>query len=398
MKSLARGYLWWPGLDADIAQRVSSCRVYASVSKLPPKAPLHPWKWPVKPWGRIHIYFFEKNKSTFLLVVDAYSKWLEVIPMTSTTSLKTIEVLHSLFALYGLPKEVVLDNGPQLASEEFAQFMKQNGIKFTCVPPYHPASNGAAKRSVRTTKAVLAKQVLDVNASKLSLEHRLANFLTLYHSTPHTVTEQSPAQLFLGRQIRNCFTLLKPNLAKAVEEQQIKQKQHHYEGRVKFREFKLHDVVLIRNWRNGVERWIPGRITQVKGLRTYLGQSGNQVRFVHVDHLKSTGCKLPGPGADNGTQLGGLPHEKESEFRGPMTSGSSVSIVSSITGCGASMPQNFAGNAVSESMEDCSVPKEGTGITVETNLEESITPSLPGLAVPQWRYPQQEETTPETYL
>ena len=227
-----------------------------------------------------------------------------------------------LFARYGLPEEVVSDSEPQLASEEFAQFMKQNGIKFTRAPPYHPASNGAAERSVQATKVVLAEQVLDVNASKLSLEHRLANFLILYGSTPHTVTGQSPAQLFLGRQIRNinCFTLLKPNLAKAVEGQQMKQKQHHDEGRVKVREFKLNDVVLVRNWRNEVERWIPGRITQVKGPRTYLVRCGNQVRFVHVDYLKSTGCKLPGPGTDHGTRLGGLPHEKESECRGPMTS------------------------------------------------------------------------------
>ena len=179
-------------MDADIAQRVSGCHACASVSKLPPKAPLYPWKWPTKPWERIHIDFFQKDKSTFLIVNDAYSKWLEVIPMTSMTSLKTTEVLRSLFAHFGLPKEVVSDNGPQLASEEFAQFLKQNGVKFTCIPPYHPASNGAAERSVQTTKGVLAKQVLDVKTSKLSVQHRLANFLIMYPSYPHwTVT--SPA-------------------------------------------------------------------------------------------------------------------------------------------------------------------------------------------------------------
>ena len=102
MKSLPRGYLWWPGLDTDIAQRVSGCHVCASVSKLPPKALLRPWKWPTKPWERINIDFFEK----------AYSKWLEVIPLISMTSLKTIEVLHSLFVRFGLPEEVVSDNGP----------------------------------------------------------------------------------------------------------------------------------------------------------------------------------------------------------------------------------------------------------------------------------------------
>ena len=39
--------------------------------------------------------------------------------MSSTTSLKTIEALRSLFARYGIPDELVSDNGPHLAAEEF---------------------------------------------------------------------------------------------------------------------------------------------------------------------------------------------------------------------------------------------------------------------------------------
>ena len=56
--------------------------------------------------------FFEKGKLNFLIVVDAFSKWLEVIPMSSMTSLKTIKVLRTLFALYLMPEEMVSDNGP----------------------------------------------------------------------------------------------------------------------------------------------------------------------------------------------------------------------------------------------------------------------------------------------
>ena len=115
----------------------------------------------------------------------------------------------------------------------------------------------------RTTlhKVALTKQVLDRKASTLALEYRLANFLILNLSTPHTATGQSPAELFLRRQIRNCFTLLKPNLNRAVEEKQVKQKEYHDERRVKFREFKLKELVLVRNWRGGVEKWISGRIS-----------------------------------------------------------------------------------------------------------------------------------------
>ena len=52
----------------------------------------------------------------------------------------------------------------------------------------------------------------------------------------------------------------------------------------------MNEVILVRNWRRGVERWIPGRITLVKGPRTYLVRCGDQIRFVHEDHLKSARC------------------------------------------------------------------------------------------------------------
>ena len=67
----------------------------------------------------------------------------------------------------------------------------------------------------------------------------------------------------------------------------MRQNEHHDEGRVKLRKFKFNEVFLVRNWRRGVERWIPGRITQVKGPRTYLVRCEDQIPFVHVDHLKS---------------------------------------------------------------------------------------------------------------
>ena len=124
-------------------------------------SPLHPWTWPKRVWQMLHIDFVEKDGSNFLVVVDSHSKWLEVKLMNSTTSQRTIAVLRDLFSSYGLPpEEVVSDNGPQFVSHEFSNFMKMNGIKHTLTPPYHPASNGAAERSVQILKQALRKQVV----------------------------------------------------------------------------------------------------------------------------------------------------------------------------------------------------------------------------------------------
>ena len=48
---------WWPGMVGAIEDRVSACHVCASVAKSLLKAPLHPRKWPAKPWERVHMVY-----------------------------------------------------------------------------------------------------------------------------------------------------------------------------------------------------------------------------------------------------------------------------------------------------------------------------------------------------
>ncbi|PAA46019.1 hypothetical protein BOX15_Mlig017774g1, partial [Macrostomum lignano] len=79
MKSVARTFVWWPGMDADIESVASSCQACQSVKLHPVLAPLHPWVWPDQPWDRIHVDFAGPVRGRqFLLVVDAHSKWPHV--------------------------------------------------------------------------------------------------------------------------------------------------------------------------------------------------------------------------------------------------------------------------------------------------------------------------------
>ena len=72
----------------------------------------------------------------FLVVIDAHSKWLEVIPMSTSRALTTIQTLRTIFARLGIPESIVSDNGPQFVSAEFEQFCERNGIKHIRVAPY----------------------------------------------------------------------------------------------------------------------------------------------------------------------------------------------------------------------------------------------------------------------
>ena len=177
-----------------------------------------------------------------------------------------------------------------LRPTSFKNFSRLNAIKQILVPPYHPASNGAAERSVGLLKQALLKDVLEATYGgvRISLQHRLANFLLRYRNTLHGVTRRTPAELVMKSQVRTRFSLLKPDLSKYVEAQQMKQKLFHDRTCVDERQFVLHQHVAVRNNRVGPAKWLAGRIIKLKGPRTYIVCVGGANRFVHADHLMAT--------------------------------------------------------------------------------------------------------------
>src|SRR5690606_25285121 len=110
----------------------------------------------------------------------------------------TINKLRALFATHGVPEQIVSDNGPQLASREFAEYCERVGIEHLLTPPYHPNSNGEAERFVQTFKRTFEKCVRGGRHP----DEAVASLLLEYRCTPHPATGVSPASLLMGRQLR----------------------------------------------------------------------------------------------------------------------------------------------------------------------------------------------------
>ena len=97
--------------------------------------------WPAHPWQRLHLVFAGPFlEKMCLLVIDAHNKWPEVFIMTSATPSKTIELLCTLFSSYFLPGQIVTDNGSQFISDQFQEFLQNNGLKHIRLSLYHPSS------------------------------------------------------------------------------------------------------------------------------------------------------------------------------------------------------------------------------------------------------------------
>ena len=160
MKGLTRSFVWWPGMDSDLEEKVKSCMSCQQNQKSPEVlvAPLHPWEWPQRPWSRLHIdYAGPFLGKMFLVTIDAYSKWLDVQVVNAATSRVTTERLRTLFATHGIPEVVVSDNGTTFTSTEFSQFMTKNGIRHVKIAQHHPSSNSLAERAVKTFKEGMKK-------------------------------------------------------------------------------------------------------------------------------------------------------------------------------------------------------------------------------------------------
>ena len=289
MKAIARSYFWWTGLDQAIEEVGKSCEACQANQPNPPAAPLHPWVWPDAPWTRIHIdYAGPFLGKMFFVVVDAHSKWPEVAIMsTSSTTLKTIDILRSLFARYGLPEQLVSDNGPQFTSNEFGQFVRANGIRHIKSAPYHPASNGQVERFIRTMKRSLRASEKDGR----SLQHNLAEFLFTYRTTAHATTNATPSKLFLGRNPRTRFDFLRKRTKEAVRESQAEQKEI-FDRRTRNRCFFPGAPVFVRDYR-GESKWIAGTVLRKLGPVTFQVDVGKgQVWKRHLDQLRHRGGEI----------------------------------------------------------------------------------------------------------
>ncbi|XP_062558351.1 uncharacterized protein K02A2.6-like [Armigeres subalbatus] len=123
MRSIARNYVYWPGIDEQINHRVRTCVECSRAAKTNSKTNMESWPTPEKPWQRIHAdYAGPVDGNYYLIVVDAFSKWPEVISTKRITTSATVAMFREIFSRNGMPETLVTDNGTQFTSEDFEAF------------------------------------------------------------------------------------------------------------------------------------------------------------------------------------------------------------------------------------------------------------------------------------
>uniref|UniRef100_A0A1X7VW62 Integrase catalytic domain-containing protein n=1 Tax=Amphimedon queenslandica TaxID=400682 RepID=A0A1X7VW62_AMPQE len=101
---------------------------------------------------------FDYKGSIYLLIIDYYSRYIEIAKLSKTAVGEVMNHCKSIFARHGIPEMVASDNGPQFAAGSFEKLAQGYNFDHVTSRPYYPQSNGEAERAVKTTKDLLKKE------------------------------------------------------------------------------------------------------------------------------------------------------------------------------------------------------------------------------------------------
>ncbi|XP_071700350.1 uncharacterized protein [Rutidosis leptorrhynchoides] len=201
-KIMRLGY-YWPTMYADTARIVKqceSCQIHAPISR----APAHPMipvssPWPFCKWAIDIVGPFPKGQGNvkFLIVaIDYFTKWVEAKPL-ATISGKRVRnfVWEDIVCRFGIPNEIVSDNGTQFAGDPFRSWCAELNIKQTFTSVAHPQANGQCEV---TNRDIVAGIKARLGHDRVGWVDELPKVLWAHRTTPKASTGETPFSLVYG--------------------------------------------------------------------------------------------------------------------------------------------------------------------------------------------------------
>lgn len=196
----ARQVLYWPNIDADIETFISTCKFCQDHLPRNRSEPLVQKERPSRPFEELAVDLATVHGRDFLILVDCATDWPDVIDLGhDTTSLKLIEAMRSVFCRTGAPLILWSDNGPQLVSVSFEEFLHDWGVIHKVSSPHFPQSNGKSEAAVKSMKKLLKACWKNKTVDLVKLTRALLS----YRNTPCHRDDKSPAEKLFGTPIRD---------------------------------------------------------------------------------------------------------------------------------------------------------------------------------------------------
>ncbi|XP_035224276.1 uncharacterized protein K02A2.6-like [Stegodyphus dumicola] len=189
-----REYFYWTNINKDVEEYVSKCAICQKYQQANQKEVLLDCDLPQRPWQKVACDFFYLKGQQYLLMIDYFSKYVELKPLKSITAEALMTVMKSIFAIHGIPEKLITDGGPPYNSEALRKFLEEWGVMHDITSPHFPRANGQIERSVQTLKKSL---------SKAAEEGKDLYIVLLDYRIQPAKDLPSPSELLMGRRLRS---------------------------------------------------------------------------------------------------------------------------------------------------------------------------------------------------
>ncbi|CAH9118568.1 unnamed protein product [Cuscuta europaea] len=194
---------FWPTMAhdcADLARKCTACQVLQKASGRPAVnyAPVST-AIPFSRWGIDLVGPLPRaagNNRYIIVAVDYFTKWVEAEPLASITGARCQKFVHkNVITRFGVPQEIISDNGTQFEATPFHELLREWGIKHRFSYVAYPQGNGQVENANRTIMEGLKKKLQDIGGSWVD---ELPNILWCYRTTPRRATGETPFAICYG--------------------------------------------------------------------------------------------------------------------------------------------------------------------------------------------------------
>ncbi|KAK1648041.1 hypothetical protein QYE76_065846 [Lolium multiflorum] len=203
-KVFRHGFYWPTALDnaEDLVRKCNGCQRYAKQNHTPSGLKTIPLTWPFAVWCLDMVGPFKTargNMTHILVMVDKFTKWLEVKPIAKCDGHTAVKFLKDVILRYGYPHSIITDNGTNFAQGEFKRFCESKNIRLDLCSVAHPQGNGQVEGTNALVLSGIKPRLIDaMEKSPGCWIDELPSVLWSLRTTPNRSTGYTPFFMVYG--------------------------------------------------------------------------------------------------------------------------------------------------------------------------------------------------------
>ena len=213
IQAILKKYKKWPSLRADVRSFIKNCHVCQKMSQDKSISQINPFTLAtVEPMQRVYmdtigpinsdqaVIDANEGMNFVLVIIDAFTRFIQTYPIKSTSAASALYSFTQWISNFGVPSEIVTDNGTQFANELIEEFCELANIDPTTIHAYSKEENAMVERANKEVFRHLIPMINDKKCKEnfvklLPFPQRIMNTME------HSVLKISPSQLLFGNSL-----------------------------------------------------------------------------------------------------------------------------------------------------------------------------------------------------